>query len=163
MALHCTALHCTTLHYDARTALHCTALLHCAERHCAALHCGSRRCAALHYAALRCVALRCTTALRRTAALLHCGAGQIEGAFIQGFGWCTMEELIWGDSDHQWVRPGNLFTQGPGMMMACRGGLYAACCLLPLVSAAAPPASNATGTWAWYGCVFKRTTMVMDL
>jgi xanthine dehydrogenase/oxidase len=40
--------------------------------------------------------------------------GQIEGAFIQGFGWCTMEELIWGDSDHQWVRPGNLFTQGPG-------------------------------------------------
>jgi xanthine dehydrogenase/oxidase len=40
--------------------------------------------------------------------------GQIEGAFVQGFGWSTMEELIWGDDDHKWVRPGNLFTRGPG-------------------------------------------------
>jgi xanthine dehydrogenase/oxidase len=40
--------------------------------------------------------------------------GQIEGAFIQGYGWCTMEELIWGDTQHPWVRQGNLFTQGPG-------------------------------------------------
>jgi xanthine dehydrogenase/oxidase len=40
--------------------------------------------------------------------------GQIEGAFIQGFGWSTMEELVWGDSDHPWVRPGHLFTRGPG-------------------------------------------------
>ena len=40
--------------------------------------------------------------------------GQIEGAFTQGYGWCTMEELIWGDSDHKWVRPGHLFTKGPG-------------------------------------------------
>jgi len=40
--------------------------------------------------------------------------GQIEGAFIQGFGWCTMEEMVWGDSEHKWVRPGHLFTQGPG-------------------------------------------------
>jgi len=40
--------------------------------------------------------------------------GQIEGAFIQGYGWCTMEELVWGDSAHPWVRPGNLFTKGPG-------------------------------------------------
>ena len=40
--------------------------------------------------------------------------GQIEGAFIQGFGWCTMEELIWGDNDHKWVRTGHLFTRGPG-------------------------------------------------
>jgi xanthine dehydrogenase/oxidase len=37
--------------------------------------------------------------------------GQVEGAFVQGFGWCTMEEVVWGDSDHQWVRPGMLFTQ----------------------------------------------------
>ena len=40
--------------------------------------------------------------------------GQIEGAFVQGFGWTTMEELIWGDSEHKWVRPGQLFTRGPG-------------------------------------------------
>lgn len=40
--------------------------------------------------------------------------GQIEGAYVQGFGWCTMEELIWGDSQHTWVRTGQLFTRGPG-------------------------------------------------
>jgi len=40
--------------------------------------------------------------------------GQIEGAFTQGMGLFTMEELVWGDSDHKWIRPGNLFTQGPG-------------------------------------------------
>jgi xanthine dehydrogenase/oxidase len=40
--------------------------------------------------------------------------GQIEGAWIQGFGWSTMEELIWGDKEHAWVRPGQLFTRGPG-------------------------------------------------
>eukprot|EP00752_Nemacystus_decipiens_P001718 g1661.t2 len=40
--------------------------------------------------------------------------GQIEGAFIQGYGWCTMEETSWGDSEHRWVKPGQLFTKGPG-------------------------------------------------
>lgn len=40
--------------------------------------------------------------------------GQIEGAFVQGYGWCTMEELVWGDKDHKWVQPGQLFTRGPG-------------------------------------------------
>ena len=41
--------------------------------------------------------------------------GQIEGAFTQGVGWCTMEEMIWGDEDHKWIRPrGRLLTQGPG-------------------------------------------------
>jgi xanthine dehydrogenase/oxidase len=41
--------------------------------------------------------------------------GQIEGAFTQGMGWCTMEEPIYADDDHQWVRPhGSLFTRGPG-------------------------------------------------
>jgi xanthine dehydrogenase/oxidase len=41
--------------------------------------------------------------------------GQIEGAFVQGMGWSTIEELIWGDKDHLWVQPpGKLFTQGPG-------------------------------------------------
>ena len=40
--------------------------------------------------------------------------GQIEGAFIQGFGLFAMEEIVYGDSDHEWVRKGHLFTQGPG-------------------------------------------------
>ncbi len=41
--------------------------------------------------------------------------GQIEGAFVQGAGWSTTEEMIWGDEEHEWVRPkGRLFTQGPG-------------------------------------------------
>lgn len=25
-----------------------------------------------------------------------------------------MEELVWGDGEHPWVRPGQLFTRGPG-------------------------------------------------
>jgi xanthine dehydrogenase/oxidase len=40
--------------------------------------------------------------------------GQIEGAFVQGYGWCALEELIWGDDQHLWVRPGELATRGPG-------------------------------------------------
>jgi xanthine dehydrogenase/oxidase len=40
--------------------------------------------------------------------------GQIEGAFTQGYGWSTMEEYVWGDSQHPWIRPGHLFTKGPG-------------------------------------------------
>ena len=33
--------------------------------------------------------------------------GQIEGAFVQGLGWCTLEEIVWFDSGFQ-------FTKGPG-------------------------------------------------
>lgn len=40
--------------------------------------------------------------------------GQVEGAFVQGMGWSCIEELVWGDSAHAWVRPGTLFTRGPG-------------------------------------------------
>uniref|UniRef100_A0A7R9U4K0 FAD-binding PCMH-type domain-containing protein n=1 Tax=Pinguiococcus pyrenoidosus TaxID=172671 RepID=A0A7R9U4K0_9STRA len=40
--------------------------------------------------------------------------GQIEGGFVQGLGWLTTEEAIWGDKNHQWVRPGQLFSRGPG-------------------------------------------------
>lgn len=55
--------------------------------------------------------------------LVDCGSsinpaidiGQIEGAFIQGVGWSTMEEVIYADDDHSWIRPrGRLFTSGPG-------------------------------------------------
>jgi len=37
--------------------------------------------------------------------------GQIEGAFIQGVGWCTIEELVWIDQGPQ---RGTLFSRGPG-------------------------------------------------
>lgn len=41
--------------------------------------------------------------------------GQIEGAFIQGMGWSTMEEVVYSDDDHKWIRPrGKTFTTGPG-------------------------------------------------
>ncbi|TMW56096.1 hypothetical protein Poli38472_008744 [Pythium oligandrum] len=40
--------------------------------------------------------------------------GQIEGAFMQGFGLFAMEELVWGDDGHPWVKRGHLFTRGPG-------------------------------------------------
>ena len=41
--------------------------------------------------------------------------GQIEGAFVQGVGWSTTEELIWGDEEHEWIKPrGRLHTTGPG-------------------------------------------------
>ncbi|CAF1002938.1 unnamed protein product [Rotaria sordida] len=40
--------------------------------------------------------------------------GQIEGAFMQGIDLFTMEELVRGDhSQHKWIKPGTLFTQGP--------------------------------------------------
>jgi xanthine dehydrogenase molybdopterin-binding subunit B len=40
--------------------------------------------------------------------------GQVEGGFLQGMGWLCLEELQWGDKQHAWVRPGHLFTKGPG-------------------------------------------------
>ena len=46
--------------------------------------------------------------------------GQIEGAFAQGLGWCTLEDVAWADPSatshgHQWAKPaGRLITQGPG-------------------------------------------------
>ncbi|CAK9146742.1 unnamed protein product [Ilex paraguariensis] len=40
--------------------------------------------------------------------------GQIEGAFVQGLGWVALEELKWGDAAHKWIRPGCLYTCGPG-------------------------------------------------
>lgn len=40
--------------------------------------------------------------------------GQVEGGYVQGLGWTVLEEMKWGDAAHPWVRPGHLFTQGPG-------------------------------------------------
>jgi xanthine dehydrogenase/oxidase len=40
--------------------------------------------------------------------------GQVEGGFVQGLGWSCVEELVWGDGDHTWVKPGTLHTRGPG-------------------------------------------------
>ena len=33
---------------------------------------------------------------------------------MQGMGWTCIEELVWGDEQHKWVKPGTLFTRGPG-------------------------------------------------
>jgi xanthine dehydrogenase molybdopterin-binding subunit B len=41
---------------------------------------------------------------------------QVEGGFVQGMGWTCIEELVWGDSEHTWVRPGTLHTRGPGAL-----------------------------------------------
>ncbi|KAJ4844013.1 hypothetical protein Tsubulata_010790 [Turnera subulata] len=38
----------------------------------------------------------------------------IEGAFTQGLGWVALEELKRGDAAHKWIRPGSLYTCGPG-------------------------------------------------
>jgi xanthine dehydrogenase/oxidase len=41
--------------------------------------------------------------------------GQVEGAFVQGMGWSCLEELVWGDNQHQWIaKTGSLFSCGPG-------------------------------------------------
>lgn len=40
--------------------------------------------------------------------------GQVEGGYVQGMGWLLLEELKWGDKEHPWIRPGQLFTRGPG-------------------------------------------------
>lgn len=41
--------------------------------------------------------------------------GQLEGAFMQGYGWLTMEEFIRGDFEkNKWVKPGKVHTNGPG-------------------------------------------------
>mmetsp|Transcript_3741 Transcript_3741/g.9792 ORF Transcript_3741/g.9792 Transcript_3741/m.9792 type:complete len:246 (+) Transcript_3741:3935-4672(+) len=41
--------------------------------------------------------------------------GQIEGAFFQGMGWSTIEEIIYSDDDHPWSgKRSSLFTRGPG-------------------------------------------------
>ncbi len=45
----------------------------------------------------------------------HIDIGQVEGAFVQGIGLFTMEELVFGDKNHPWIRDqGSLFTRGPG-------------------------------------------------
>lgn len=33
-------------------------------------------------------------------------------------GWTCLEELVWGDKDHKWVKPGVLQTRGPGQSLS---------------------------------------------
>lgn len=40
--------------------------------------------------------------------------GQIEGAFMQGAGLYSIEEMVWGDENNKWVQPGKLGSVGPG-------------------------------------------------
>lgn len=40
--------------------------------------------------------------------------GQIEGAYVQGLGWCTLEEIVRGSStSHPWLKNGHMHTVGP--------------------------------------------------
>lgn len=39
--------------------------------------------------------------------------GQVEGAFVQGMGMYTLEELQWAGRDIPWARPGTLLTNSP--------------------------------------------------
>ena len=39
--------------------------------------------------------------------------GQVEGGWTQGFGLFTMEEMVWGDREHEWLKRGRMFTVGP--------------------------------------------------
>jgi xanthine dehydrogenase/oxidase len=40
--------------------------------------------------------------------------GQIEGAYVQGMGYYTLEETVWGGDEHTWLKPGICLTRGPG-------------------------------------------------
>ena len=41
--------------------------------------------------------------------------GQVEGAFMQGYGWLTMEEFMKGNyEENRWIKPGKVHTNGPG-------------------------------------------------
>jgi xanthine dehydrogenase/oxidase len=51
--------------------------------------------------------------------------GQVEGGFVQGMGWTCIEELVWGDAQHPWVRPGTLHTRGPGAVLPAVASLVA--------------------------------------
>jgi xanthine dehydrogenase/oxidase len=56
-----------------------------------------------------------TDLLMDTGCTLNAGIdiGQIEGAFMQGLGWLTTEELIFGDREHPHVPPGVLQNASP--------------------------------------------------
>jgi xanthine dehydrogenase/oxidase len=40
--------------------------------------------------------------------------GQIEGAFMQGVGWSTLEEYVLGCDEFPWIKKGMCHTRGPG-------------------------------------------------
>jgi xanthine dehydrogenase/oxidase len=40
--------------------------------------------------------------------------GQIEGGFLQGVGWLTIEEYLKGNEYNKWIPPGKIQTTGPG-------------------------------------------------
>lgn len=48
----------------------------------------------------------------------------MEGGFVQGMGWTCIEELVWGDEQHKWVKPGTLFTKGPGIVLNSNKNLF---------------------------------------
>ena len=58
----------------------------------------------------------CVCAASQLSVILIMALGmQVEGAYMQGMGWTCIEELVWGDQQHKWVKPGVLHTRGPGV------------------------------------------------
>ena len=44
-----------------------------------------------------------------------------------GMGLTCLEELKWGDKAHPWIKPGTLFTRGPGEAAAPHQHAWSAC------------------------------------
>ena len=58
--------------------------------------------------------------------LVFISARSLSLTLSQGMGWTTTEELIWGDEEHAWVKPGGrLHTSGPGTYKMCANGARA--------------------------------------
>jgi len=63
-----------------------------------------------------------THSIRRADVCMDAGApvnpaldvGQVEGAFVQGAGWATIEDVIIGGPSHPWLPRGVIHTRGPG-------------------------------------------------
>ena len=108
-------------------------------------------------------ALVATALLTLPCALLPTLCAQVEGGFVQGMGWSCIEELVWGDKQHAWVRPGQLFTRGPGTYKVGgwvgrreAGGGGGTSVVLVAVSVRAPCCSPCACLVRSQACVFPR-------
>ena len=66
--------------------------------------------------------------LHQSDAASHTSAHTTSKPLLQGMGWLCIEELVWGDKEHKWVRPGMLFTKGPGKPLISSCSLLAPLC-----------------------------------
>ncbi len=59
-------------------------------------------------------------------------------------GWTCLEELVWGDKEHKWVKPGVLHTRGPGDLGPANS-CSLVCSMLSVADAQASP--SAVPSW----------------